>query len=182
MRRRYTDANTYGTPNDDNKALLSQRKKGSSRLQAHTTNTSKYVSDHICMHTHTKEMFRLLHGRLRNASSTSRAAFFFPTVNRARVRRLWNMHHKISTRATRALKTFHSASFSAHYSHLQFRIECLSYLEHAVSSRNVYTTLNMTDYDTLNYSGELSGARLLRHSARARSFVAHFNTRLKRVY
>ena len=138
MRRRYTDANTHRTPNDDYKALLSQRKKGSSRLQAHTTNTSKYVSDHICMHTHTKEMFRLLHGRLRNASSTSRAAFFFPTVNRARVRRLWNMHHKISTRAkTRALKTFHAASFSAR-SHLQCRIECLSYSARG-PSRNVYT-------------------------------------------
>ena len=180
MRRRYTDANTYGTPNDDNKALLSQRKKGSSRLQAHTTNTSKYVSDHICMHTQRKCSDFYGGFETPRVKRVARRFSFQPST--ARVRRLWNMHHTLSTRATRALKTFHSASFSAHYSHLQFRIECLSYLEHAVSSRNVYTTLNMTDYDTLNYSGELSGARLLRHSARARSFVAHFNTRLKRVY
>ena len=179
MRHRYTDANTYGTPNDDNKALLSQRKKGSSRLQAHTTNTSKYVSDHICMHTQRK-CSDFYGGFETPRVRVARRFSFQPST--ARIRRLWNMHHTLSTRATRALKTFHSASFSAHYSHLQFRIECLSYLEHAVSSRNVYTTLNMTDYDTLNYSGELSGARLLRHSARARSFVAHFNTRLKRVY
>lgn len=179
MRRRYTDANTYGTPNDDNKALLSQRKKGSSRLQAHTTNTSKYVSDHICMHTQRK-CSDFYGGFETPRVRVARRFSFQPST--ARIRRLWNMHHTLSTRATRALKTFHSASFSAHYSHLQFRIECLSYLEHAVSSRNVYTTLNMTDYDTLNYSGELSGARLLRHSARARSFVAHFNARFKRVY
>ena len=138
MRRRYTDANTYRTPNDDTKALLSQRKKGSSRLQAHTTNTSKYVSDHICMHTQRK-CSDFYGGFETPRVRVARAAFFFPTVNHMRIRRLWNMHHTLSTRATRALKTFHSASFSAHYSHLQFRIECLSYLEHAVSSRNVYT-------------------------------------------
>jgi hypothetical protein len=167
MRRRYTDANTYGTPNDDNKALLSQRKKGSSRLQAHTTNTSKYVSDHICMHTQRK-CSDFYGGFETPRVRVARRFSFQPST--ARIRRLWNMHHTLSTRATRALKTFHSASFSAHYSHLQFRIECLSYLEHAVSSRNVYTTLNMTDYDTLNYSGSLSGARLprVRHSTRAR--------------
>ena len=180
MRRRYTDANTYRTPNDDNKALLSQRKKGSSRIQAHTTNTSKYVSDHhSCMHTQRKCSDFYGGFETPRVKRVARRFSFQPST--ARARRLWNMHHTISTRATYILKTFHSASFSAH-SHLQFRIECLSYLEHAVSSRNVYTTLNMTDYDTLNYSGELSGARLLRHSARARSFVAHFNTRLKRVY
>ena len=137
MRRRYTDANTYGTPNDDNKALLSQRKKGSSRLQAHTTNTSKYVSDHhICMHTQRK-CSDFYGGFETPRVRVARRFSFQPST--ARVRRLWNMHHTLSTRATRALKTFHSASFSAHYSHLQFRIECLSYLEHAVSSRNVYT-------------------------------------------
>ena len=53
------------------------QKKGSS-INAHTTNTSKYVSDHMCVYT--KEMFRLLR-RLRKYSS--RTAFFFPTVNRA---------------------------------------------------------------------------------------------------
>ena len=137
MRRRYTDANTYGTPNDDNKALLSQRKKGSSRLQAHTTNTSKYISDHhICMHTQRK-CSDFYGGFETPRVRVARRFSFQPST--ARIRRLWNMHHTLSTRATRALKTFHSASFSAHYSHLQFRIECLSYLEHAVSSRNVYT-------------------------------------------
>lgn len=137
MRRRYTDANTYRTPNDDNKALLSQRKKGSSRLQAHTTNTSKYVSDHICMHTQRKCSDFYGGFETPRVKRVARRFSFQPST--ARVRRLWNMHHTLSTRATRALKTFHSASFSAHYSHLQFRIECLSYLEHAVSSRNVYT-------------------------------------------
>ena len=145
MRRRYTDANTYGTPNDDNKALLSQRKKGSSRLQAHTTNASKYVSDHICMHTQRKCSDFYTGGFETPRVRVARRFSFQPST--ARVRRLWNMHHKISTRAkTRALKTFHSASFSAHYSHIQFRIECLSYLEHAVSSRNVYT---LCKYDRL---------------------------------
>ena len=136
MRRRYTDANTYRTPNDDNKALLSQRKKGSSRLQAHTTNTSKYVSEHICMHTQRK-CSDFYGGFETPRVRVARRFSIQPST--ARARRLWNMHPKILTRATRALKTFHSASFSAH-SHLQFRIECLSYLEHAVSSRNVYTT------------------------------------------
>ena len=136
MRRRYTDANTYRTPNDDNKALLSQRKKGSSRLQAHTTNTSKYVSDHICMHTQRK-CSDFYGGFETPRVRVARRFSFQPST--ARIRRLWNMHPKILTRATYILKTFHSASFSAHYSHLQFRIECLSYLEHAVSSRNVYT-------------------------------------------
>ena len=179
MRRRYTDANTYGTPNDDNKALLSQRKKGSSRLQAHTTNTSKYVSDHICMHTQRK-CSDFYGGFETPRVRVARRFSFQPST--ARVRRLWNTHHTISTRATYILKTFHSASFSAHYSHLQFRNR-MSFVFRArglVAERIHY--LNMTDYDTLNYSGELSGARLLRHSARARSFVAHFNTRLKRVY
>jgi hypothetical protein len=140
MRRRYTDANTYGTPNDDNKALLSQRKKGSSRLQAHTTNTSKYVSDHICMHTHTKEMFRLLHGRLRNASSTSRAAFFFPTVNRARTATLEHAPYNFNQRHTMCTENLSLCVFHSAHSHLQCRIECLSYSARGLSSRNVYTT------------------------------------------
>ena len=138
MRRRYTDANTYRTPNDDNKALLSQRKKGSSRLQAHTTNTSKYVSDHhICMHTHRKCSDFYGGFETPRVKRVARRFSFQPST--ARVRRLWNMHHTLSTRATRALKTFHSASFSAR-SHLQCRIECLSYSARGLSSRNVYTT------------------------------------------
>lgn len=138
MRHRYTDANTHRTPNDNNKALLSQRKKGSSRLQAHTTNASKYVSDHICMHTHRKCSDFYTGGFETPRVRVARRFSFQPST--ARVRRLWNMHHKISTRAkTRALKTFHSASFSAR-SHLQCRIECLSYSARGLSSRNVYTT------------------------------------------
>ena len=163
MRRRYTDANTYGTPNDDNKALLSQRKKGSSRIQAHTTNTSKYISDHICMHTQRK-CSDFYGGFETPRVRVARRFSFQPST--ARVRRLWNMHPKILTRATRALKTFHSASFSAH-SHLQFRNR-MSFVQSTRSRRGTYTRINMTDYDTLNYSGYLSGARLLRHSARAR--------------
>ena len=150
MRRRYTDANTYRTPNDDNKALLSQRKKGSSRLQAHTTNTSKYVSDHICMHTQRKCSDFYGGFETPRVKRVARRFSFQPST--ARVRRLWNMHPKISTRATRALKTFHSASFSAHYSHLQFR-KRMSFVQSTRSRRGTYTRLNMTDYDTLNYSG-----------------------------
>ena len=179
MRRRYTDANTYRTPNDDNKALLSQRKKGSSRLQAHTTNTSKYVSDHhICMHTQRKCSDFYGGFETPRVKRVARRFSFQPST--ARARRLWNMHHTISTRATYILKTFHSESFSAHLN-LQFRNR-MSFVQRTRSRRGTYTRLNMTDYDTLNYSGELSGARLLRHSARARSFVAHFNARLKRVH
>ena len=172
MRRRYTDANTYRTPNDDNKALLSQRKKGSSRLQAHTTNTSKYISDHhICMHTQRKCSDFYGGFETPRVKRVARRFSFQPST--ARVRRLWNMHPKILTRATRALKTFHSASFSAH-SHLQFRNR-MSFVKRTRSRRGTYTRINMTDYDTLNYSGYLSGARLprVRHSARARFRRTH---------
>ena len=51
--------------------------------------------------------------------------------------------------------------------------ECLSYSARGLVG-GTYTRLNMTDYDTLNYSGELSGARLLRHSARARFRRTHY--------
>ena len=152
MRRRYTDANTYGTPNDDNKALLSQRKKGSSRIQAHTTNTSKYVSDHhICMHTQRKCSDFYGGFETPRVKRVARRFSFHPST--ARARRLWNMHPKISTRATYILKTFHSASFSAR-SHLQFRNR-MSFVKRTRSRRGTYTRLNMTDYDTLNYSGYL---------------------------
>ena len=138
MRRRYTDANTYRTPNDDNKALLSQRKKGSSRLQAHTTNTSKYVSDHICMHTQRKCSDFYGGFETPRVKRVARRFSFQPST--ARARRLWNMHHTISTRATYILKTFHSASFSAHYSHLQCRNR-MSFVQRTRSRRrNVYTT------------------------------------------
>ena len=176
MRRRYTDANTYRTPNDDNKALLSQRKKGSSRLQAHTTNTSKYVSDHICMHTQRK-CSDFYGGFETPRVRVARRFSIQPST--ARARRLWNMHHTISTRATRALKTFHSASFSAHYSHLQFRNR-MSFVQRTRSRRGTYTLLNMTDYDTLNYSGYLLALDCF-VTLHARAFVAH-TTRFKRVY
>ena len=168
MRRRYTDANTYRTPNDDNKALLSQRKKGSSRLQAHTTNASKYVSDHICMHTHRKCSDFYTGGFETPRVRVARRFSFQPST--ARVRRLWNMHHTISTRDTLcALKTFHSASFTLRIPIFSVELNVFRTVR-AVSRRGTYTRLNMTDYDTLNYSGSLSGARLprVRHSTRAR--------------
>ena len=139
MRRRYTDANTSRTPNDDNKALLSQRKKGSSRIQAHTTNASKYISDHhICMHTQRKCSDFYGGFETPRVKRVARRFSFQPST--ARARRLWNMHHTISTRATYILKTFHSASFSAHYSHLQCRNR-MSFVQRTRSRRrNVYTT------------------------------------------
>ena len=128
MRHRYTDANTHRTPNDNNKALLSQRKKGSSRIQAHTTNTSKYVSDHICTHRKCSDFY----GGFENTRARVARRFSFRPSS-ARTATLEHSPYNFNL-ATCALKTFHSESFSA-CSHPSFRISNVFRKEQTVECR-----------------------------------------------
>ena len=84
------------------------------------------------------------------------------------------------TRATRALKTFHSAYFSAHYSIFSFALNVFRVRN---ARRGTYTLINMTDYDTLNSWMDFWRSTATRSSlCVARAFVHHFNARFKRVH